>query len=97
MTEGDLIALIDAAVQRALEGVRPEESSVSVKVAAKALRTSEKRVRDWCKDGCEECGEPLPSTMAGDERGRMLYVSEARDWMKYHRSAGGCDGKTTRT
>jgi hypothetical protein len=97
VTVGELTALIDAAVQRALEGVRPEESPVSVKVAAKRLGTGEPRVREWCKHGCEECGALLPSTMTGDERGRRLYVSEAREWMQYHRSAGGCLGETKRT
>ena len=98
MLKGELRAVIREEIQRALAGkVDDDDAPVSVKTAAKEMGTSEARVRDWCKVGCPDCGALLPSTMAGDERGRKLYVSDAREWMKYHRSAGGCLGKTART
>jgi hypothetical protein len=93
----DFRAVVREEIQRALAGKGEDNTPVSVKVAAKALGTGEPRVREWCKHGCEECGELLPSTMTGDERGRKLYVSEAREWMKYHRDSGGCSGKKPRT
>jgi hypothetical protein len=98
VTLGDLRAVFREEIQRALAGkVDDNDAPVRVKAAAKALNTSEPRVREWCTDGCPDCGEPMPSVMTGDERGRSLYLGEAREWMKYHRSAGGCGGKTTRT
>jgi hypothetical protein len=90
VTMGELLALIDQAVQRAMGGREADETKVSAKQAAKALKTSEKRVRDWCRDGCPECGEKLPHTMAGDVKGILIYVSQAREWEKRHRGPEGC-------
>jgi hypothetical protein len=90
VTVGELRALIAAEVKHVVGSRDTDDSPVSVKAAAKALKTGEGRVRDLCKHGCDECGELLPSTMTSDVRGRLIDLSEARAWYAIHRAAGGC-------
>lgn len=90
VTVGELRALIADEVQRAVGERADDDAPVTVKAAAKALTTGEARLRRWCVDGCDECGALLPSGMTGDERGRRIRLTEAREWFAIHRAAGGC-------
>jgi len=93
VTLGELRLLIADEVERAIGGREgDDEKPVSAKAAAKALGTGEQRVRDWCKHGCDACGEKMPSMMVSDERGLKVYLSRAREWMEHHLSPEGCRG-----
>jgi len=92
VTLGELKAVVAAEVRRLLDGVKPEADWLTVSRAAKKVGASKDTVRDWCKTGCDECGERLPSVMTGDTRGRKIDSTALGSWMAKHRSAEGCRG-----
>ena len=71
---------------------KTDESLVSAKQFGKLVSFGETRIRHWCREGCEHCGEKLPHVMQGDVKGILICPYKGRAWIEAHRGPEGCRG-----